>query len=378
MAAALLTLLVAGGCRENSAADTEIPLSGLVLFQEDELLHDVRDVLVTDAGEVWVLTGLEPYVRAYSAGGRLRVRFGRNGRGPGEISNPWSLFLTGDPAGPIGIWDVGMRELKTYTLQGAPVSSRKVAAPANLVRADMPQVTYGSVDALRGAGADLLLQDEPRGVTQPFHILYSRLLRLDQAGSVRDTVVDFGQRFASQIGRLRSARVMVPLPLWTTCSDGTLVVLDPFVPALDWYDAAGQTRGTTRLPTVRRRIEAEDRRRYLAHVIQLELQAKGATASEIERRTTQLTRRLRSWFPDRAPPAVDLLCDPWGNAWLQQFSTDESPLGYGSHWLVVSRTGARRSVRFPAGFRPRVLTGGAAIGIHTDSLDVQRLAFIRI
>jgi hypothetical protein len=375
-AAGLLALLTACGLGDwpGPTAGSEVELSGLALFQEDELLHDVRDVLVDGSGQVWVLSGMQPYVRAYTPDGRLRRRFGRNGKGPGEISNPWSLFPTGDAAAPIGVWDVGARKLKAYTPDGVPGSSRDIEVPANLVRADMSEITYGSVDALRGWGADLLLQDEPRGVTHPFHILYSRLLRLDSMGTVVDTVVDFSKRYQLQIRRLGAARVMVPLPLWTTCPDHSLVFLDPFAPALVWYDPAGRQSAVTRLPPVHRRIDARDRHRYLANMIRLELQGQGVNAREIDRRATVLMRSFRSWFPEQAPPAVDLLCDTRGNAWLQQFSTEESPLGYGPRWLVVDRAGKRRLVRFPPGYRPRVFTHDAVIGIHIDSLDVQRLA----
>ena len=376
---ASLTLLLAGtGCaRGGDAADAKgapVELGGVTVFETDELLHEVRDVTVDERGRAWVLSGLAPFVRIYSPSGELVRRFGHQGKGPGELLNPWSIFLTGDPAAPVGIWDVGSRRFQAYSADGVPMGSRAVELRPSLVRSDMRNVSYGSVDALRSWGGGFVLQDEPRGVTQPAHILRSQLLKLDLAGAVVDTLVNFNERFRREIRRLGSAQLMVPLPLWTTCPGGELVFLDPFAPALVWHDAAGRPGASTALRVRQRRMVERDRRRYLAHVIELELQGSIVQPGYVEGRAAVVARSIRSWFPPHTPPAVDILCDSHGRVWLQQFSTEEHPLGYGREWIVADRGGVRGRVRFPREFQPRVFTTGRVIGVQTDSLDVQRIA----
>ena len=93
-------------------------------------------------------------------------------------------------------------------------------------------------------------------------------------------------------------------------------------------------------------------------------------------RVEQIARSQRHRFPRNAPPAVSLLCDFRGQVWLQQFSTADHPLGYGREWIVVDPRGASRRVRFPPGFQPRAFTRAAAVGVRTDSLDVQQIATV--
>jgi hypothetical protein len=219
-----------------------------------------------------------------------------------------------------------------------------------------------------------VLQTEPGGVIYPAQILFSQLVRLDAGGRSRGVVADFRQRFRPEFPRLRGALTMVPLPLWTTCPGGGLVFLDPFRPALVWMDSAGRETGSTPLPRPAQPIGEDDRRRYLAHVIGLELQGQGLSPSFVQSRVDNALRMQSRRFGQTVPPAVNLLCDAQGDAWLQSFSTEDHPLGYGREWTILGRRGASRRVRFPAGFQPHALTRGAAIGVLRDSVDVQRIA----
>ncbi|HEU4560259.1 MAG TPA: hypothetical protein VFS20_20585 [Longimicrobium sp.] len=359
---------------DDDPAATAVELREAILFQTDEPLHGVRDIAVDDSGRVWVLTGLDPFLRVYSPDGKLLRRFGRRGRGPGEMMNPWSIFLTRDASAPAGVWDVAMRRLVLYSRDGRPTVTHGIDVIPSVVRSDMPEITYGSVDVLRAWGDGFVLQDTPSGVIRPSHILYSRLLRLDGKGKTVATVADFHQRFKREIGGLGTATTMVPLPLWTTCSGSDLVFLDPFAQALVWIDAAGRQDASTPLRLPRRRIQEHDRRRYLTHVIELDLHDRNVGPDFVQSAVAKALRMGRKQFPPMAPPAVDVLCDSHGQVWLQQFSTQDHPLGYGREWMVVGRSGKSRWFRFPPGFQPRAFTRSAVIGVQTDSLDVQQVA----
>lgn len=374
--ASLALLAAAPGCGRDEArtASAVRETAAAVAFQADETLHDVRDVVVDDAGQVWVLAGLEPFVRAYAPDGRLVRSFGRSGKGPGEIMNPWSLFLTSTPSAPIGVWDVGMRRLVHFSAEGVPAGSHGIDVLPNTVRSDMRDITYGSVDVLRSGGGTYVLQDEPGGVIHPVQILFSRLVRLNGEGRTVAVLADFRQRFRSQVRELNGASTMVPLPLWAACADGGLMFLDPFESTLVRMDSAGRETGTTRLTLPRPRLQERDQRRYLSHVIALELHGQQVQAGYLESAVNRALRNQQGRFPETAPPAVDLLCGPGGEAWLQRFSTADHPLGYAREWVVVERRGNSRALRFPPRFQPRFVTRDAAIGVLTDSLDVQQIA----
>lgn len=377
VASAVLAILAATpGCgrAEADAVGAVRETAPAVLFQEDETLHDVRDVLVDDAGQVWVLAGLEPFVRVYTADGTLVRSFGRSGRGPGEMMNPWSLFLTRVPSASVGVWDVGLRRLVHFSTDGASPESRGIDVLPNTVRSDIRDITYGSVDVLRGWGGGYVLQDEPGGVIHPVQILFSRLVKLDAEGRTVGVLADFRQRFRSRLGDLQGASTMVPLPLWATCADAGLVFLDPFESTLVWMDSAGRETGTTRLTLPRPTLQERDRRRYLSHVVAMELHGQQVETGYVESVVDRALRKQRKRFPETAPPAVDLLCGPLGEAWLQRFSTSDHPLGYAREWISVDRRGNSRALRFPPRFQPRFLTRDAAIGVLTDSLGVQQIA----
>ncbi|HEX6913093.1 MAG TPA: hypothetical protein VF142_21970 [Longimicrobium sp.] len=376
-AAGLLTAVACGPAGAEAGASAGVTeLEQVVPFGADDLLHDVRDVAVDDSGRVWVLAGMEPFVRIYSADGALVRRFGRPGGGPGEVRNPWSLFVTGDAAAPVGVWDVGNRRLVTYSAAGAPVGTTAVDVTPGVVRADIRDIAYGSVSALRGWGSSLLLQDEPRGVIEPAALLHSRLVKLDRSGRTEATVVDFGERHHRQTASLGMASALVPVPLWAICPESRLVVLDPFTPALEWYDAAGRPQARLAVQVPQRRLGEDDIRAYLSHVVGLETRGAAIDPDVVEKRVEQIARSQRHRFPRNAPPAVSLLCDSRGQVWLQQFSTADHPLGYGREWIVVDPRGASRRVRFPPGFQPRAFTRAAAVGVRTDSLDVQQIATV--
>lgn len=377
LAAGLLAAVACGppGAEGGGPADVA-ELGQVVPFGADELLHDVRDVTVDGAGRVWVLAGVEPFLRTYSPEGALVRRFGRQGRGPGEVQNPWSLFVTDDAAAPVGVWDVGNRRLVTYSADGEPVATHAVDVASGTVRADIRDIAYGSVSALRSWGGSLLLQDEPRGAIEPAALLGARLVKLDRAGKPQATVVDFGERHRRESTGLGMASALVPVPLWAVCPRSRLVVLDPFAPALQWLDGEGRAQANQALPIPPRRLGDGDIHRYLTHVVGLETRGVAVPPDVVARRVDQIARAQRHRFPRNAPPAVSLLCDPRGHVWLQLFSSADHPLGYGREWLVVDPGGATRRVRFPPGFQPRAFARGMAVGVQTDSLDVQRIAAV--
>jgi hypothetical protein len=378
----LIGLIVGvGACVEDEREKPEEPdqLARITqVFETDGVLHDIRDIGVGPTGEIWVLSGFEPFVYRYTADGKLLHRFGAKGKGPGEIRNPWKIVLTGDPDAPVEVWDVGNRKLVTYSAAGDHIAEKRVELPPMPVRGDLRQLSYGEATKLRRLGSGYVLQNEPGGLMHPIDFVTTHLVRLDPSGAVSDTIIDFRTRFADQVRSVGSASTFVPVPLWTTCPDGRLVVLDPFQPGLLSF-APGTRNATTEpvdLPPVP--ITDDDVRRHLDHALRLELGGVEPAPGELDRAVERAFRSQRRDFGKTAPPAVDLLCDSNSEVWLEQFGTDTDPIGYGRDWTRITPGGNSTLVRFPAGFRPRAIAGERAIGILTDSLDVQSIAVARI
>lgn len=172
------------------------------------------------------------------------------------------------------------------------------------------------------------------------------------------------------------AEFLVPVPLWATCSDGTVVVFEPPDRLISIRPALG-TADTIDLPLLGRRIEEGDIRRFLRHSMEVELIGRPRPPDEvIERRINQVVRRGREMFGTEAPSATSLLCDDRGNVWIQGFDTEEHPVGFGRDWWIVDTGHIVATVRFPRGFQPRAIHRFGVVGTRRDALDVERLFYV--
>ena len=370
-----------GACGESESGSTGEPDQSARItqvFETDGVLHDIRDIGVGPTGEIWVLSGFEPFVYRYSADGKLLHRFGAKGKGPGEIRNPWKIVLAADAGAPVEVWDVGNRKLVTYSASGEHVAEKRVELPPMPVRGDLRHLSYGEATKLRRLGEGYVLQNEPGGLMHPIDFVTTQLVRLHPRGAVSDTIIDFRTRFAGQVRSVGSASTFVPVPLWTTCPDGRLVVLDPFQPGLLSFAPGTRNAKAERVDLPPVPITDDDVLRHLDHALRLELGGVEPAPGELERAVQRVFRSQRHDFAKTAPPAVDMLCDSNSGVWLERFGTDTDPIGYGRDWTRIATEGNSTSVRFPAGFRPRAIVGERAIGILTDSLDVQSIAVARI
>lgn len=380
VAAVCVLCAVAGSCgggqRPSEAAAVEA--RDIKVYPGDGVLHEVRGLISDGEGGVWALSGTEPFVYRYGSDGTLQAQFGRKGRGPGELLNPWALVPTGDPAAPIRIWDVANRRITTYSRSGEPVASRAVELSVGMVRGDIRHVTYGDAYKVRPFGGGLLVQDQPGGISNPVDLMRGRLLAADGDGRVRSTLMDFAQQLRPHASSMAGARALVPVPLWAVCPGGELAVLDPFERAVTWFDAAGRRLGANPVPVARADVTGDDITKYMVHVLGLEVRGSDVPPAQVEQMARQIASSERGQFGRTAPPAVDLLCTEGRTLWLNQFSTADNPIGYGREWVIVQDGAVQRRVRFPAGFRPLEIDGGTALGVFTDGNDVQSVAAVRL
>ncbi|HEU0013577.1 MAG TPA: hypothetical protein VFQ45_07820 [Longimicrobium sp.] len=370
---ALLLLPFAAGCSPSpggAARAIEVSEASLHVYAGDSLLYDIRHVLPGRNGEMWVLSALEPFVYRFSTAGRIQARFGRQGKGPGELLNPWSLAPVPGTDG-VGVWDVGRHGLTVYDRAGVLTASRQVPLRTGTVRGDIRQISYGEPYKLRAAAGGMVVQVPAGSVSQPADLYSSVLLRLRDDGTPGDTLISFrGMRAAAGLGQ---AQALVPVPLWTTCPGGEVVVFEAARQTVHRFPARGAARREQlRIPT--RALGEDDIRPYLRRMLEQETREQNLAAPEIDRLVGTLLGSTREMFGARTPAAVDLLCDGDGSLWLNQFSTRDHPVGYGREWLVFRGTRLLRRVTFPAGFRAAHVEGNRVSGTFTDGDDVQHPA----
>ena len=379
----LAVALTAGACTgaEKKSPDNE---TGLVadtvatLFEGDSASSDIVDVAVDAKGDIWSLSTRPPFIRRYDAAGRLRDTLGRAGTGPGELRNPWSLIATGDSLRPVSVWDFGARRIVAVGRGSVEATSVAVRDYHGLVRGDIREISFGRQITMRRLGRGFVLHVNNGPMLQTSAQWQSMLVRIDSTGAMVDTIVDF--RTIGGAGQPTKV-ALTPIPLWTTCGDSSVVVLDPLASRMRWHDASGTILKTVALDSARRNLTEDELRAFLRHLIGREGRghAISMAPADLDAIIARELAQGRERYGTTAPPAVAMLCDDTGRVWVETFSTADHPLGYGRSWRVhgMSESTATSVVTFPPQFIPWSLAGGRAVGVVTDSLDVQRVATVR-
>lgn len=370
-------LLLAAACsnsvpQHEASEAPEIHLTGLQQFESDELFHDVRDVAVAPDGRVWVLSAYEPHLRLFSASGNLVTRFGRSGAGPGELKNPWYLIPADE--GAIQVWDVGSRRLDVFDADGEYLGGRRIEIEPGMVLGSIREQSHGEPLRVRSVGDDLWFEVYDGLLTRTSEFWNGKLVRVDANG-----------RPAGEIMRYRALegekdtddrRIFSPAPLWTPCGAERAVILNPLSEEAIWLNADGNRVKTVPLDLPARPVSKEDVERFVSYSIELEARERGIDHGSpgAVRMVREAARRIMTNTPEFGPP-VRIRCDGEERLWVQLFSTDFDPRGYGSEWQVFDGETSKLA-RFPKGFQPMVFTDDRVVGTLTDSLGVQRIGVV--
>jgi hypothetical protein len=213
--------------------------------------------------------------------------------------------------------------------------------------------------------------------------LRSELVRLNQGGELVDTLIDFGRELADSIAALgRDVNFLTPIPLWATCADGEMAVLNPFTRELQWYGSDGAVSATETLSIPVRAINEEDQRTFWMQRFETQWyeQQEGEPDSTIIANSIDnyMLRHLDQ-LSEIAPPAVAMMCAGGREVWLQEFSTADHPLGFGNRWFVHSPESADLVyVQFPASFRPMRIVDGKAYGVSVVEEGVEVVAYVSL
>ena len=362
---------------DTSTGHVEIATSALTTFQEDEELWGVRDII--ESGElIWVLTAVEPFLRAYERSGRMLGDFGGVGEGPGEFGNPW-ILTAATASGGVVAWDLATRRRSLFDADGNYVSSSPTPVTRESIGADIRSVTFGDPFRVAEDDTGIWVASYPGGLTEGDHFWRGRILRIGHGDPEPAVVLDFAVDLPGAASRV-PAIGLAPVPLWDGCADGVVVVLDPVDRSLHLYAPDGTKDRQIPLPWTGRPLSREERLGYVRARARNEMRGSDVSDAEIERAAAEVLARAGDQMPEAAPVGVDLRCAP-GRIWIQEFDGLSHPLGYGRAWMTVSLHADDppfQRVIFPQGFAPYRLTDSVAIGVVTDSVELQRVAVARL
>ena len=362
---------------DTSTVEVEIAPSALTIFQEGEELWGVRDII--ESGEaIWVLTSAAPFLRAYDRSGRILADFGKSGDGPGELRNPWILSAA-TPGGAVIAWDLGTRRRSLFDVGGNFLTSTPTSITRESIRADIRSVTFGDPFRVAEDDTGIWTASYPGGITRGDDFWRGRIVRHAHGDVEPAVAVDFAVDLPGAESRV-PAMGLAPVPLWDGCADGVVAVLDPVDRSLHLYGPGGTRVRQIALPRTGRPLSHEERLGYVRAMMRNETRGTNVSDDEIERAAADMLGQAGSHLPEAAPIGIDLRCSP-ERIWIQEFDGPPHPLGYGRTWMTVALddTAPRfQRIVFPDGFTPHRLTDSVAVGLVKDSLELQRVALVRL
>ena len=377
-----LLMLACGGGEPPIPAVTIDPAT-ITTLQADAALQLVQDISVDESGQFWVLQrDNSPHVFLYSAEGQLLDLFGTTGPARVQLALPYWLVRTHVENEAMSVWDVGNRKLMVYGPTGGLQRAFRVDRSARDVYRPIDVESYGRPLNLQRFGDGFLMLDHVEGLFRTIDYLRSQLIVLNQFGQKIDTLIDFRREFADGIESLELAELLVPIPLWTTCESGEMVLFDPFASRLHWYGPDGMEQSSDSVSLRLRELEQDDIDRYLFHTF--EQRWNKQTTRDLD--TAVIERSIEEFMLNRflelsptAPYATGIMCGSDRQVWLQEFVVEDDPLGYANSWLIHEPQQVDHiRVEFPASFRPLRISGGRILGVSTNAQGIQTGAWVPI
>lgn len=124
---------------------TEVTLeSSLIIGEqtdnENPIFNRISDVVVDEAGRIYVLDSGDVKVKVFSSSGEPLLTFGSPGQGPGDFGTATSFALS--PLGNILINDVEIRRIEVFSGKGLYLREWKTDGPVFLIGIDQTGILY--------------------------------------------------------------------------------------------------------------------------------------------------------------------------------------------------------------------------------------------
>lgn len=221
------------------------------------VLGAVEDLVVDEAGIVYVLDSRACLVHVFGPTGEHRRSLGREGDGPGEFRAPGYLFLA--EGGRLGVVSKRLGRVEMIDREtGAPAGSLRLAGLAR------PVASAGQARWLPGQEALVAVVTEAEGATFPDWT--RRLLRYEVGSGVdalapSATIGELGRCIDRVDERAEYFALWAP---WEVTADGFIVVAPAWEsPQIEFRDDQGRVAAHLDLEMVPGVRTAAERRRYL-------------------------------------------------------------------------------------------------------------------
>ena len=345
----------------------------LHIIAQSDSLHRIRDVELSPDGSLWVLNGQSPFLLRFRDGRTVEV-WGHQGEGPDELGYPVALILEPGNARPT-LFDV--RKLRWGRLnERGSADWQPLGFRFERTLVELQWTSYGVVFPFYALGERVLTARYLAGLENQAGFWYSSIIAFEPGTDSAATILRFDSIARSPNVRetLGFALRLIPIPLWTVCPGvpETIVTYVPIRGQLQWLSAAGDVQRTLQVQEPVRRLSDEDLEKFAMFI--LDENTDGSPSPEAVEEMRRLLRRVRQEFGSQKPTFVGIQCDDQDRIWLQEFSTEHSPVGWGRDWYVFDDGGPMGMVRLPVGFLPRLVHSNWILGILEDSIGLQKVA----
>ena len=184
---------------------------------------------------------------------------------------------------------------------------------------------------------------------------------------------------------------VLPVPLWASCPDGSMVLYDPLANAVRRPADGGGETGSHALPP--ERLLKVTLERAFAVIYRPTIAAMGRpdgpqteglpsdSADLFEAFKREVAAEGGISDTDLLPEYKQLACGgSGGSLWLQIFDVESRgrSMGDGPEWLRIGPDGAMRRIVFPESFSPLRFTDDRIWGSHRGEFDVESVAWIAL
>ncbi len=324
----------------------------------DRIFSQLVAMEVAAGGDLVALDAGERAVTVWDAGGNEIHRWGRQGEGPGEFTNPVGMALAGRRVAvadglSVAVFDIGGDALETYALPGPQLALRPVFDAEGRVLVLAFDVIEGELRLLRLADGEVLW------------------------------------RVAAQ--NLLEQRLFRPRPVLAALSAGRVVLGLRAEYALDVVDSSpGDVLGTLGRDLVTRPLTGAFLRKVRDYLMDPGSAPSGWSSVLGDRGRPGLSREDVDAieFPDLLPSVVHVFRGPPGETvWVRRgLGVDDAlapsvdpPDALNPMWdLFDAETHEyRTTVSLPGGFIPYAGDAARLAGIQTSPLDVQTVRVLR-
>lgn len=373
--AAACLLLASCEAKDRPPASLAISADAITILGAESLATAYIDVADLP-GSVAYLSSTEPFVTLIGKDGRVARQFGVPGEGPGEFRNPTSIDVQADT---IYVWDVRQGTASMYDTVGNYLGRRRGNASFGGVQKNARTNYAGRPGMYRRFGSLAVTAAYPDGVGMPGEERAYSLLALDDSGEVIDTTWTSSLPPSANERTPKQPAELLPIPVWAKCSNAQLVVYDPNLSISFLRTPEGKE--IRQIPSGAEPVEISTAglHGYVSfNFRRLLLDAHQAPPISFDEDMTKWVQQAEAMglYPKEYNGYTSVLCTRRGEVWLNEFSLEDSPLGYSRDWILVSEGPNRRLLRVPNGFRLMLLTEKRGYGAVMDSTTAESPAWV--